>query len=303
MDIGALREKLGVEERSVSEGDLEVVSPIDGSAIGSVTCSGVRQDRRGGGPSPGGVCQLAIRARSQARRADPAVRPGATRAQGPAGRAGDHRVRQDSRGGSRRSPGDDRHLRLRRRPVAPALRTDHRLGATRAQNAGDLASARPGGRDQRLQLSGRRLVVELRHRHRLRRSGAVEALGKDAGDRAGLSATLRRGSSAPWRRARPPFPAAPGRTRSGRRSGHGSTSAADQRHRKLPDGARGRSARGGALRPLSAGAGWQQRHDRDRERRPRARAARHPLQRDGNSRPALHHAAPPDRPRRRVRQS
>ena len=43
MDIGALREKLGVGERSVSEGDLEVVSPIDGSAIGSVTCSGVRQ--------------------------------------------------------------------------------------------------------------------------------------------------------------------------------------------------------------------------------------------------------------------
>ncbi len=43
MDIGALREKLGVEERSVSEGDLEVVSPIDGSAIASVTCSGARQ--------------------------------------------------------------------------------------------------------------------------------------------------------------------------------------------------------------------------------------------------------------------
>jgi aldehyde dehydrogenase (NAD+) len=43
MDIGGLREKLGVEERSISEGDLEVVSPIDGSAIASVTSTGPHQ--------------------------------------------------------------------------------------------------------------------------------------------------------------------------------------------------------------------------------------------------------------------
>ena len=43
MDIGGLREKLGVEERSISEGDLEVVSPIDGSAIASVTSTGAKQ--------------------------------------------------------------------------------------------------------------------------------------------------------------------------------------------------------------------------------------------------------------------
>jgi aldehyde dehydrogenase (NAD+) len=36
MDIGVLREKLGVDERSISAGDLEVVSPIDGGVIASV---------------------------------------------------------------------------------------------------------------------------------------------------------------------------------------------------------------------------------------------------------------------------
>jgi aldehyde dehydrogenase (NAD+) len=43
MDIGVLREKLGVEERCIREGDLEVVSPIDGSAIASVTSTGAKQ--------------------------------------------------------------------------------------------------------------------------------------------------------------------------------------------------------------------------------------------------------------------
>ena len=43
MDIGALREKLGVDERSITEGDLEVVSPLDGSVIASVASSGANQ--------------------------------------------------------------------------------------------------------------------------------------------------------------------------------------------------------------------------------------------------------------------
>jgi aldehyde dehydrogenase (NAD+) len=43
MDIGVLREKLGVDERSVTQGDLEVVSPIDGSVIASVTSSRANQ--------------------------------------------------------------------------------------------------------------------------------------------------------------------------------------------------------------------------------------------------------------------
>ena len=36
MDIGVLREKLGIDAGSVSAGDLEVVSPIDGGVIASV---------------------------------------------------------------------------------------------------------------------------------------------------------------------------------------------------------------------------------------------------------------------------
>jgi aldehyde dehydrogenase (NAD+) len=40
MDIGALREKLGVDERRLSDGDLQVVTPIDGSAIASVKSAG-----------------------------------------------------------------------------------------------------------------------------------------------------------------------------------------------------------------------------------------------------------------------
>ena len=44
-------------------------------------------------------------------------------------------------GGAGRSAGDDRHLRLRRRPVAAALRPDHRLRAARPPHDGELASA------------------------------------------------------------------------------------------------------------------------------------------------------------------
>ena len=50
-------------------------------------------------------------------------------AQGRARPAGDARDRQDPREGARRSAGNDRHLRLRGRPVAPALRPDDRLRA------------------------------------------------------------------------------------------------------------------------------------------------------------------------------
>ena len=42
-----------------------------------------------------------------------------------------------------RSAGDDRHLRLRRRPLAPALRTHHRLRAAGPRAARKLASAGP----------------------------------------------------------------------------------------------------------------------------------------------------------------
>ena len=43
--------------------------------------------------------------------------------------------------GPRRSAGNDRHLRFRSRPVAPALRPDHRHRALRTPDDGKLASA------------------------------------------------------------------------------------------------------------------------------------------------------------------
>ena len=52
-------------------------------------------------------------------------------AQGRPRPAGHARGRQDRVRGPGRSAGDDRHLRLRRRPVAPALRPDHRHRAAR----------------------------------------------------------------------------------------------------------------------------------------------------------------------------
>ena len=71
--------------------------------------------------------------------------------------------------GPRRSPGDDRHLRLRGRPVAPALRPDHRHRAPRPPHDGDLASARRRRRDLGVQFPGRGVVVERRARAGLRR--------------------------------------------------------------------------------------------------------------------------------------
>ncbi len=106
-------------------------------------------------------------------------------------------------GGAGRGPGDDRHLRLRRRAVPAALRPDHAVRAARAPADGDLAPARRRRRDLRVQLPGRGLVVEHRDRAGLRGSGDLEAVGADPADRAGL----RRAARAGLRRGR--CPAAP----------------------------------------------------------------------------------------------
>ncbi len=89
---------------------------------------------------------------------------------------------QDRLRGPRRGAGDDRHLRLRRRPLAPALRAHHRHRARRAPDDGDLASARCLRRHLRLQLPGRGVVLERRPRLRLRRQRRLEAVGEDAAD-------------------------------------------------------------------------------------------------------------------------
>ena len=99
-------------------------------------------------------------------------------------------------GGPRRGAGDDRHLRLRRRPVAPALRPDHRLGAARPPHDGDLAPAGRRRRHHRLQLPGRGLGVERGAGPGLRQPRGLEALGEDAAHRARLQAPLRARRSA-----------------------------------------------------------------------------------------------------------
>src|SRR5207244_6495 len=74
--------------------------------------------------------------------------------------AGVAREWQDSRRGARRGSGDDRHRRLRRRPVAHALRTQHALRAPEAPHVRAVAPARRRGCHLGLQLSGRGVVLE-----------------------------------------------------------------------------------------------------------------------------------------------
>ena len=71
-------------------------------------------------------------------------------------------IGQDHRRRRRRSAGDDRHLRLRGRPVAHALRPDDSIRAPEPSPDGAVASARCGRRHLRLQFSRRRLVLERR---------------------------------------------------------------------------------------------------------------------------------------------
>ena len=63
------------------------------------------------------------------------------------GDAGHRRGRQDHLRGTRRGAGDGRHLRLRGRPVAPAVRPHDDLRAARSPADGDLAPARRGRGD------------------------------------------------------------------------------------------------------------------------------------------------------------
>ena len=91
------------------------------------------------------------------RRARAPARRGAAAREGGARRARHARDRQDRPGGPRRGAGDDRHLRPRRGPLAPALRPHDRLRAARAPHARDVAPARPRRRHHRVQLPGRRV--------------------------------------------------------------------------------------------------------------------------------------------------
>ena len=92
--------------------------------------------------------------------------------------------------------------------------------------------------------------------------------------------------------ARAPVPAAERRRRRRRSDGRPPPGRPGLSHRLHPHGSRRRPACGGALRPLPAGAGRQQRHHRHAQCRPGAGRARHPVRRLRHGRPALHHHAP-----------
>ncbi len=79
-----------------------------------------------------GLPRLADGPAPAARRGGPPDRRGPPRPQGRPGPADHPRDRQDPHRGRGRGPGDDRHVRLRRRPVAPALRPDDRQRAAAA---------------------------------------------------------------------------------------------------------------------------------------------------------------------------
>ena len=146
-----------------------------------------QRGRPGGGDRIGRIGRACVARRSGTApgRGRPPLRQPVARAQGCAGHAGVARERQDQGRGRRRSAGDDRHRRLRRRTVADALRQIDALGTRGAPNVRAMASAGRGRRHFRVQLSRRRLGVERDARRDLRQCHGVEAVAQDAARRAG----------------------------------------------------------------------------------------------------------------------
>ena len=132
LEVSSLLVRLGVERSAYEGGTLVVRSPIDGAVIGQLRETSAAE-----------VTAAIDRAHEAflAWREIPAPRRGELvrlfgeelRAHKDAlGRLVTLEAGKIAPGGPGRGPGDDRHLRLRRRPVAPALRPDHRVGASGA---------------------------------------------------------------------------------------------------------------------------------------------------------------------------
>ena len=191
-----------------TSGDHVARSPIDGAEIGRVAYDDAASIETKIAAQRRSVPRLARRAGAAARRAGAPVRRGAARQQGRARPPRHARSRQDPAGGPRRSAGDDRHLRFRGRSLAPALRPDHRLRASRPPHDGDLASGRPGRGDLRVQLPGRGVGVERGAGAGLRRQRDLEADREDAAHRArdagavrARARSVRRGAGEPLARS------------------------------------------------------------------------------------------------------
>ena len=139
-----LLESLGVDTASHHGADLVARSPIDGSELASLRADDAASIDAKLGAAQRGVPRTWRDCSGAApRRAGAPVRRGAARDnKEPLGRLVTIEAGKILQEGPGRSAGDDRHLRLRRRPVAPALRPDDRVRAARPPDDGDLASAR-----------------------------------------------------------------------------------------------------------------------------------------------------------------
>ena len=150
--------------------------------------------------------RVARRARTGARRPREALGGAADRAQGRHRRPHHDRGRQDPLRGARRGAGDDRHLRLRGRPVASARRPDDAVRAPGPPPHGDVAPARRRRRHQRLQLPGGGVELERRGRAGLWRHGRVEAVARGRADGDGVQRAARPGGRRVRRAAEPQRP-------------------------------------------------------------------------------------------------
>ncbi len=180
-----------------------VSDAIDWRADGSGSGRRRQGDRRNAERGNRGVPRLAPRPGTAARRTGAAARRGTARREGRSGHAGDDRGGQDSVRERRRSAGDDRHLRLCRRAVAPAVRADDRHRTAGAPDDGDMASARRRRGDFGVQFSGRGVGVERGAGAGVRQQRGVETVGKDSARRIGDAGDLRSRGGAVRRCAAP----------------------------------------------------------------------------------------------------
>ena len=168
-------------------------------------------------------------------------------------------------------------------------------------HARDLAPAGRVRRHHRLQLPRRGLGLERGAGAGLRRPGDLEAVGEDAADARWPPPRIFERAARPLRRCagRPAAGASSAAARPARRWSRTRDVAIVSATGSTRMGRAVAPAVAAALRPLHPRARRQQRHDRRALGRPRHGAARDRVLGRRHLRPALHHPAPPDRPRRR----
>ena len=202
----ATASRCGVDVDAVA-GDVMNTSPINGEPLAVAQLGHRRHRRRQRHPGTGGLPAVARGSCPCPRRPGQAAGRAARRTQGRPRHPDQPRGRQDHLRGARRGAGDDRHLRLRSRPLPSALRAHDDLRAAGSPTDGDLAPARRGRCHQRVQLPRSRVVLEHGRRTGLWRPGHLEALGAGPPDSARQSRHPGPGHRR-LRRARRPQPGA-----------------------------------------------------------------------------------------------